>query len=157
MVDGKEPELIQVRGLPQLFRYLNGVSAVLWLQRFTWNAHVLERSARGGVRHRYPCPAPRPPSLIALPHDSYRHPERALPHDVGDEPVLPAVPGIQESAGALELLQLEHIGVGPGEINRLRHTVGPLHAQHVGFQVRAEPDLRQPVGYDACLIELTRA
>ena len=40
MVDRHKPQLIEIRGLPQLFSDFENVPAISRLQRFTWYPHV---------------------------------------------------------------------------------------------------------------------
>src|SRR5204863_517789 len=86
--------------------------------------------------------------------DSERHAQRAPPHDVRYETEARAVPRIKESARALELLQLEHVLIRPREIDRLRHAVRPLHAQHIGLEVAAESKWSGRTCDDSSLIQL---
>src|SRR6266487_2169395 len=65
-----------------------------------------------------------------------------------------AIPRIKESTRALELLELEHILVGAGEVDALRHAVGPLYTQHVGLEVGAESKRRDRSRHDARLVQL---
>src|SRR2546422_8503152 len=59
-----------------------------------------------------------------------------------------SIPRIEERAGAFELLQLEHVLIGAGEVDRLRHAVGPLHAQHIRLEVdRKSTRLNSSHGY----------
>src|SRR5204862_3588032 len=57
-------------------------------------------------------------------------------------------------AGALEHLALNDILIGAGEVVGLRNTVRPFDAQHVGFEMRAETEMRHPSGGDAGLIDV---
>src|SRR2546422_11714032 len=65
-----------------------------------------------------------------------------------------SIPRIEERAGAFELLQLEHILIGAGEVDRLRHAVGPLHAQHIRLEVASESERRHRSRHHARLVEL---
>src|SRR5579859_3246922 len=118
VIDREQPQLIEVRGFPQLFSNLEDVAAVAGLQRIARDADVLLRRAGWSI------------SSIST-HDAKRHSERALPHDVGDEAEMLSIPCIEEGARAFELLKLEHVLIAAWEVDRLRHAVGPLHAQDV--------------------------
>jgi hypothetical protein len=85
VIDGEQPDVIRVRGLPQLFSELQDVLPVARLQRARGNAQILLRRARGRVRR-------------VAAEDSKRHAERAAPHDVGHESKSVSVPGVEKGA-----------------------------------------------------------
>ena len=87
-------------------------------------------------------------------HDPQGHAERTAPHDIGHEAEAVAVPGVQERAGSLEDLLLEHVLFGPRVIDRLRHAVGPAYAQHVRLEAAPEPEMRHAVGHLAQLVQI---
>ncbi len=41
MIDGEQPQLIEIRRLPQLLGHLNHIPTVPWLERFPWDAYIL--------------------------------------------------------------------------------------------------------------------
>src|SRR5258706_1924532 len=68
-----------------------------------------------------------------------------------------AIPGIKESTRTLELLELEHVLVGAGEVDALRHAVGPWDAAKGGLEVGAESKRCARTRHDALLIQLACA
>ncbi|PYP20299.1 MAG: hypothetical protein DMD54_01000 [Gemmatimonadetes bacterium] len=144
MIHCDQPELIEICGFPQLFGDLQNVAPAARLQRVARDPDVLLRCSCGRER--------------GVPtHDPQRHPQRAAPHHVGDEAELLSIPCIEEGAGALELLRLEHVLIRSREVDRLGDTVGPQHAEHIGLEVRAQAKQRHRRRDDACLIELAGA
>src|SRR6266699_2843073 len=102
----------------------------------------------------YSCEARAGASPIPLPHYSQRHPQRTLPHHVGNKLKVLAIPGIEKRARAFELLQFQHVLIGAGEIDGLRPAVGPLHAQHVRLEMATESEMRHRLRGDTGLVEL---
>ncbi len=143
VIDRQQTNLVDVPDLPELCRKLQLIAALARLQGFSGDAEVLPRR-RGGRVHR----------LTALPHQPDRHPQRAAPHDVGDETILLAIPGIEEGTRALEALQLQHLLVAAGEVDVLRHAIRPLDPQYITLQVGTQAEVCGPPGHDAGLQEI---
>ena len=146
MIYGDEPQLIEIRGLPQFFRESQLVAALPGPEQAAWDVQVF---LRGMWRGRHDAALPR--------HDAQGHAQRAVPHDVGREREAVAVPRVQERAGPLEELLLEHVLFRPRVVDRLRHAVGPAHAQHIRLEPAPEAEVGDPVGHDAQLVEIARA
>src|SRR6267142_1815390 len=141
MIHREEPQLIEVRGLPQLFRNLEDIAAIAGLQRCAGDPYVLPRRPRGSI-------------CRVAAHYPQRHTQGTLPHHVGNEAEVCAIPRIEKRARALELLQLQHVLIGAGEVDGLRYAIGPLHAQDVRLEMAAESEMRHRLRDDAGLVQL---
>ena len=119
VVHRQELHFVQVEGLPELLGDLEGVAAVLGLQRPAGDLHVLPGGPGGAVAL---CPA--------VTHDARGHAKRALPHHVREEDVGLAVPREEHGAGPLEDLLLQ-VPVRSGKVDILGDPVRPLDAHHV--------------------------
>src|SRR5438445_12356637 len=104
MIDGQQDELVDVGDFPQLFCELHPIAAGDWLQTIARDPEVLPRRL-GRTVH----------GLFAG-HDAEGYSERAGPGDVGQEAVGLAIPRIEEGAGALEDLLLQHSSGGAARL-----------------------------------------
>src|SRR5207244_5065828 len=96
--------------------------------------------------------AHRPPG-----HQAEWHSQGALPHCIGYEAKAFSIPGVGERARSLEHFAFDDTFVATGEVERLRHPVRPLHAQHIGLEVQAQSKVSYPICGDARLIYLAGA
>ena len=147
VIDGQQGELIDVGDFPQLFGELHPIAAGDWLQTIARDPEVLPRRLGRTI------------DGLFAGHDAEGHSERAGPGDVGEEAVGLAIPRIEERAGALEDLLLQHIPVGASRfaaaiVVGLRHAIRPYDAQHVGFQPVAKTEVDDRLIDDPHLVQI---